>query len=216
MTKSDYVAKLAAHYARTDLVLLHAPPKQLSAGETGLIDIGRAIRKTLDADPAVQGATHVVIENQISTLASRMKTIQGMIAQYFIMRESAAAPVHLEFVSSHNKLKGYSHLLNGGNRHLANSDDAAASSDNRATSAASSAAPNAATRAAYKTHKADGIRVCEAFFASNAGLAAQWEAAFRASKKRDDLADSFLQGIWYLKSVQQIISHAEDLKINSV
>ena len=29
----------------------------------------------------------VIIENQISPIANRMKTLQGMIAQYFIMKE---------------------------------------------------------------------------------------------------------------------------------
>jgi hypothetical protein len=35
------------------------------------------------------------------------------------------------------------------------------------------------------------------------------------TKKKDDLADSFLQGIWYLKH-KKIILYAEDLKINIV
>ena len=34
-------------------------------------------------------------------------------------------------------------------------------------------------------------------------------------KKKDDLADSFLQGIWYLKHNNNII-FADDLKINIV
>jgi hypothetical protein len=38
---------------------------------------------------------------------------------------------------------------------------------------------------------------------------------FNAHKKKDDLADSFLQGIWYLKN-KNIITYAENLKINSV
>ena len=33
-----------------------------------------------------QTPTHVIIENQISPIANRMKTIQGMITQYFIMK----------------------------------------------------------------------------------------------------------------------------------
>ena len=43
----------------------------------------------------------VIIENQISTIASRMKTLQGMIAQYFIMRGTPC----IEFISAANKLK---------------------------------------------------------------------------------------------------------------
>jgi hypothetical protein len=33
--------------------------------------------------------------------------------------------------------------------------------------------------------------------------------------KKDDLADAFLQGIWYLKHIK-LITYAENLKINSV
>jgi hypothetical protein len=45
---------------------------------------------------------HVIIENQISPIANRMKTIQGMISQYFIMKGNVN---HIEFISSANKLK---------------------------------------------------------------------------------------------------------------
>ena len=43
----------------------------------------------------------VIIENQISTLASRMKTLQGMITQYFIMKNIP----QIEFISASCKLK---------------------------------------------------------------------------------------------------------------
>jgi len=46
---------------------------------------------------------YVIIENQISTIATRMKTIQGMIVQYFIM--SNLIVEHIEFISASNKLK---------------------------------------------------------------------------------------------------------------
>ena len=35
------------------------------------------------------------------------------------------------------------------------------------------------------------------------------------TKKKDDLADSFLQGLWYFKQ-RNIIYYADDLKINLV
>jgi hypothetical protein len=46
---------------------------------------------------------YVIIENQIGPLAIRMKTIQGMIVQYFIM--SNLNVDHIEFISASNKLK---------------------------------------------------------------------------------------------------------------
>jgi len=42
----------------------------------------------------------------------------------------------------------------------------------------------------------------------------EWKESLN-TKKKDDLADSFLQGIWYLKH-NNIITYAEDLKINIV
>ena len=47
----------------------------------------------------------VLIENQISPIANRMKTIQGMLAQYFIMKYDE---IKIEFISSSGKLKGLS------------------------------------------------------------------------------------------------------------
>ena len=38
--------------------------------------------------PDIESITHVFIENQISPIANRMKTIQGMLAQYFIMKSN--------------------------------------------------------------------------------------------------------------------------------
>ena len=48
--------------------------------------------------------THVVIENQLSPIANRMKTIQGMLAQYFIMIDEN---IDIQFISSSNKLKQF-------------------------------------------------------------------------------------------------------------
>ena len=44
----------------------------------------------------------VIIENQISPIANRMKTVQGMLSQYFLMSNDK---LDIEFISSINKLK---------------------------------------------------------------------------------------------------------------
>lgn len=166
--------------------------KQKTAGEIDLVTIGRAIRRQLDEDPATEGVTHVIIENQISTIAARMKTIQGMIAQYFIMRFGDR--VHIEFVSSHNKLKGFGLSKDG-------REDKVVEEDTKG-------------KTSYKANKTDGIAICRRFIEANQEMRG-WTQVFEKSKKRDDLADCFLQGVWYLKS-NKIIHYADNLKINSV
>jgi len=73
--------------------------------DISLIDIGRNLQKKMDLclekwDISID---YVIIENQISPIANRMKTLQGMITQYFIMKSDA----RIEYVSSENKLKNF-------------------------------------------------------------------------------------------------------------
>jgi len=75
--------------------------KTKNASEIDLITIGKNMKESLHKVEGINEVTHVIIENQISPIANRMKTIQGMLAQYFIMNQSN---IHIEFVSSGNKL----------------------------------------------------------------------------------------------------------------
>ena len=182
LKKQELVDKLVDYYGKRCFQPLDES-KSKTAGEVDLITIGRAIKRVLDEDTNTQTITHVIIENQISTIATRMKTIQGMIAQYFIMSPNQ---IHIEFVSSHNKLKGLG-----------------VSKETQTTSS-------------YKTNKSDGIVYCRKILDETPHFE-RWKESFESSKKRDDLADCFLQGIWYIRTYSaNIISYAEDLKINSV
>ena len=66
----------------------------------------------------------------------------------------------------------------------------------------------------YKDHKRDGIAFCHQFMAANP-LLASFRQIIEAAAKKDDLADCFLQGIYYLKR-ENIIMYSENLKINIV
>lgn len=144
--------------------------KKKSANEIDLISIGRNMTKILDKTPYMDKITHVIIENQISPIANRMKTIQGMLSQYFIMKGSP----NIEFISSSNKLKGFS-------------IESKEKPDTEKTD-----------KQNYKKHKTDGIQVCSLFLEKNENLK-KWGHCLLNIKK-DDYADSFLQGIWYLKN----------------
>tara|TARA_Y100000389_G_C17440922_1_gene508504 strand:- start:62 stop:862 length:801 start_codon:yes stop_codon:yes gene_type:complete len=67
-----------------------------------LIDIGININKIFNKLFTIQFDL-ILIENQISPLANRMKTIQGMVAQYFINKNIE----NILFISSCNKLKPF-------------------------------------------------------------------------------------------------------------
>ncbi len=178
--KEEMIEKMAKYYAERTFVPI-GKKKEKSAKEVGLVEVGYAVKRALSE---MSDIDCVIIENQISTIAARMKTIQGMIAQTFIMSDK---PVRIEFVSSSNKLKGFD-----GNQADATSG----------------------TKAKYNANKMDGVKICREFIAKNEEMA-KWLEMFESSKKKDDLADCFLQGIWFLKT-QKYITHAENLRINSV
>lgn len=152
-----------------------------NANHVHLVEIGKQIRTQLDEILKDITVDIVILENQISPIAGRMNTIQGMLAQYFIMRPDISAIPKIEFISSSGKLKDYK----GGS----------------------------STGTSYKDHKKDGIAFCRDFMTANTGLSAH--TTFESSSKKDDLADCFLQGIYYMKK-EKLITYSEDLKINSV
>ena len=142
------------------------PIDSTSASKIDLITIGRNIKTKLDniLSEHINTLTHVIIENQISPIANRMKTVQGMIAQYFIMRNTN---VSIDFVSSINKLK-----------------------DSKAT-------PFSNKGCSYGERKKLGIQKCLESISNSANYTS-WEIFFNSHKKKDDLADSFLQGTWFI------------------
>ena len=208
--------------------------KSRTAGDTDLIKIGKNMKDLLNNITDIHEITHVVIENQISPIANRMKTIQGMLAQYFIMKNS---DIEIEFVSSANKLKQFE---NKKNKNISNETESKNeeienilitpsvneknSGDTKSpnflsvrcktenTSKTITKNPN------YKEHKKDGVFYCSQILEINSCFN-KWKTSLD-TKKKDDLADSFLQGIWYLKNrfpnKVNILLNADDLKINSV
>ena len=174
-----------------------------SANDTDLIEIGKNMNRLLNEVLQNIDIDHVAIENQISPIANRMKTIQGMLAQYFIMKNEN---IHIEFVSSSNKLRQFG---------TAQKKEPIPVLENTLVQTNESTEKKGMDKAVYKKHKVDGVAYCSQILSKNP-LLNVWTSSLE-TKKKDDLADCFLQGIWYLQSKNRIKNiFAEDLKINSV
>ena len=94
---------LLLEYLESELENKYVVPfsNKVKTNDLNLIEIGIQLKQKLDE---LYGDIHidtVIIENQISPIANRMKTLQGMIAQYFIMKNTT----DIHFISASNKLK---------------------------------------------------------------------------------------------------------------
>lgn len=174
---------------------MHKPKKTKSANDADLIDVGRQLCLQLDASLVSSlPIHHVIVENQISPLASRMRTLQGMLTQYFIMRHPDAV---IHYISSSNKLKEF-----------------ATTATSNIISSSSSSIPTASQK--YRQHKNDSVTHCANILRANPTIGFTAEMLLLNAKK-DDLADCWLQAMWFLKHVlHQINWSAEDLKINCI
>jgi len=99
----------------------------------------------------------VIIENQISPLAGRMKTLQGMITQYFIGLNIE----DIEYISAQNKLKEY-----------------------------------ITKTTTYSERKKISVEITKKIIKDSNN----WSELFEKSKKKDDLGDTLLQAIYYMKN----------------
>jgi hypothetical protein len=142
--------------------------ENVKAMDVDLVTIGKNMMQELDK-VLVMGGLGVpetkididiaIIENQISTIASRMKTLQGMIAQYFIMKHTP----HIEFISASNKLKMFMNKK----------------------------------KTTYTERKAESVEITAELLETKEEFK-EFKGYLNKNKKKDDLADCFLQGIYYL------------------
>ena len=103
----------------------------------------------------------ILIENQIGPLAVKMKSIQGIITQYFIAKNNNN---NIIYVSSINKINKF---IN-----------------------------DKTIKLTYKERKKKAIEITENELNKNPNLI-RWLDFFYNNNKKDDLADCFLQGLWY-------------------
>ena len=147
--------------------------KKKKAEKENMVTLGKNMKDIFDELMCdVSGIEIVLIENQISPIANRMKTLQGMIMQYFIM----CGLEKIEMISSQNKLKIYDDYVKCVKEKNGNS---------------------------YNVRKQLGIMLTEHILSVNK----EWECyrELFVGKKKDDLADSFLQGLYYIKKIMKKI-----------
>lgn len=157
------------------------PVNITNSNKVDIISIGKNIKKKFDeifiTNNTYDNIDVILIENQISPIANRMKTIQGMVAQYFIMKSSTSHQQDIKFVSSFNKLKDVTNK----------------------TTSITHTQDDKTEKSKYNDRKKLGIVTClenlEKIHDNN-----EWISFFAKHSKRDDLADCFLQGIWYIKN----------------
>jgi hypothetical protein len=69
-------------------------------------------------------------------------------------------------------------------------------------------------KTSYETNKKTSVECCLKMTEVNSFLH-NWREMLQTYKKKDDLCDAFLQGIWYLKQHNKIV-YDDDLKIMCV
>ena len=150
------------------VVLCHALYRQLSLLESRFPDI-----------------TQVVIENQIGNIAARMMVLQGMITMFYASR---TIPVQIEHVSSSHKLKYAASLV------------PSLFPPEQNNSIAPSPSETTKQKTAYQEHKLHAKEYCSAILETKAATNPRFQFFYcefqENKKKKDDLADCFLQAIW--------------------
>lgn len=141
-----------------------------NATKIDLVTIGRNLQHKFDElfykELCSLEIDTIIIENQIGPIANKMKTIQGMLAQYFIMKNNN---INIEFISASNKLKNFTPI---------------------------NAETGKPEKLDYKQRKQLGVKTSLNFVDTDARFS-EWSVFLHNHKKKDDLSDCFLQGIWF-------------------
>ena len=153
-----------------------------AADSVSLISVGYNLIQKFDnlfysGNDGLYQPDKVVIENQISPIATRMKTVQGMVTQYFLMR--GVSKNSISYISATNKLKAWSAI---------NADAEIDTYDDRKKTGI------ACVRTMLSPMPFGGLGTLPVTGMPDADIQ-RWRAAFESHKKKDDMADSLLQGI---------------------
>ena len=157
-------------------------------------DVKYGLMMELESRANLLNANYVVIENQPSFKNPRMKSIASTLYDYYLIRgiidhETTKSNItQVKFMSPSNKLK------------LADEGDTKQLIKAKSTD----------DTKAYKLTKSLGIKYC----LDLTNHLESWQKHFNSHKKKDDLADAFLQGAYfYTNNIKE--PKKEPIKINS-
>ena len=184
------------------------PVKEDNAGLVSLIEIGYNLQQRLDKILTGITLDTILIENQLSNIAVRMKTLQGMLTQYFIMRGYRS----IEYIASQNKLKLFQERDKGKAKTERTSNKDSNDKDSNDDQEKNDREKNdrekndrekndtekndREKKTSYSDRKRMGIQYCTKVLDSN--NMDDWLEYMNKHGKRDDLADCFLQGLWWI------------------
>jgi len=156
------------------------PIKKKSVGGLSSDDLKHELVRKLELKKSFLEADIVLIENQPSMKNPKMKSISSTIYDYYLIRgifdkEITKSKINrVKFMSPSNKLK------------LADDGDTKKLVKLKGDSAKT-----------YKLTKSLGIKYCKEMIEPFEN----WKTVFNSHTKKDDLADSFLQGMYYFNEV---------------
>lgn len=174
-----------------------------NSNKISLSVLGSSMYQKLDQIPELLMVDEVFVENQPSLINPTMKTISAMLFSYFIMRgvyekdKYNSTIKNILFCSPSNKIKV------GGQ-------------------AASDKLESTKTDNVYKITKTLAVKFCKALIGDNQ----EWINLIDSHKKKDDMADAFLQGfikvfgsaipVHYADKINQVDVNASDKKVKPI
>jgi hypothetical protein len=155
----------------------------VKANRANMVDLCHSLfKQLLQIESRFPQIQQVVIENQIGNIAARMMVIQGMATMFYTSRNRN---IQIEHVSSSHKLKYAASLVS-----------LPAQPQQSQQNNPETPNPQIKTKTKYQEHKSHAKDYCEMILLSDPKFSVFYEEFKGNKKKKDDLADCFLQGIW--------------------
>ena len=148
--------------------------KKIPKVKNPTLEIGKNIARLLDTHPEFLEVDLVLLENQPALKNPTMKSVQMLVYGYFLVKGIMTdSPIqNIQMINARNKLKAY--------------QGPPIPCDIKDT---------------YKKTKYLGIKYCESMITQNKDISEEWLTLFSSSRKKDDLSDAYLQGMFVLTKI---------------